>query len=61
MVCHVPTPTPARMALPTTDYAWKVGDKHKQEEKNFKKKEVPRSTSLSLSLVVLPLLQFKLR
>lgn len=49
------------MALPTTDYAWKVGDKHKQEEKNFKKKEVPRSTSLSLSLVVLPLLQFKLR
>ena len=38
---------PARMALPTTtDYARKVGDK--QEEK--------RSTSLSLSLVVLPLL-----
>lgn len=52
MVCHVPTPTPAIMALPTTDYARKVGDK--QEEKNLK--EEKRSTSLSLSLVVLPLL-----
>lgn len=37
MVCHVPTPTPARMALPTTDYARKVGDK--QEEKNFRKEK----------------------
>jgi hypothetical protein len=37
MVCHVPTPTPARMALPTTDYARKVGDK--QEEKNLKEEK----------------------
>lgn len=48
---------PARMALPTTDYARKVGDK--QEEKRIirkKKREVPRSTSLSLSRDVLPFL-----
>ena len=40
MVCHVPIPTPARMALPTTDYARKVGDK--QEENNLT--EEKRST-----------------
>lgn len=32
------TPTPARMALPTTDYARKVGDK--QEEKNLKEEKI---------------------
>lgn len=48
---------PARMALPTTDYAWKVGDKQEKKRRIWKKKrEVPRSTSLSLSLVVLLLL-----
>jgi hypothetical protein len=49
MVCHVPTPTPARMALPTTDYARKVGDK--QEEKNLK--EEKRSPEKYFTLLLL--------